>query len=219
MKKRTVNSEIPSFEINDVFNITVPERREDSICWFKTAILNYETAKVLLSSNIICHSLFFMQQCVECIIKGILIENHLVDTNDIKEWGHYPECAFRIFYRSVNSQSEDLFNKIKEKIDKEENIECKLEMTNSILNAYYQKYEEIQSTPLTNCDIYTYGHLCVEVTMVSLSVLLGYMQQSTRYPDMSFRLPSELYDESEIVKRHSTVLLKRVKYVLDNVYL
>ena len=44
------------------------------------------------------------------------------------------------------------------------------------------------------------------------------MQQNTRYPDIeTCKLPSVLYDESEIVVKHTPHILERIKYVLINV--
>ena len=218
MGKKINTESIRSIDINEIFSMTYPNRDENSICWFETAVLNCKTASTLLHNKIYCHALFFMQQCIECIVKGILIENQIVNVREIKKWSHSPEEAFSAFYKVMESQYELFFANIKERIIKEQDLESKLEMTNSIINHYCQIYEDSLRKITTYNNPAILLKLCVDAIIISLSVLLNSMQQNTRYPDIeTCKLPSVLYDESEIVVKHTPHILERIKYVLINV--
>lgn len=218
MGKRINIKSIQSVDIDNNFKMTLPERDTESICWFKTAVLNYNTANILLNNKIVCHALFFMQQCVECVVKGILIENHIVAIGEIKNWNHSPENAFSELYRSFESQSEELFTKIKEKINNEHGLQSKLKITISIINHYFKVYEDSLNMTHSKIEPSVYLHLYVDVAIISLSVLLNCMQQNTRYPDIeTYRLPTMVYDESEIVVEYTREILKMINCILNNV--
>lgn len=218
MGKKIDIESIRSIDIDEMFNMTIPIRDKNSICWFETAVLDFKTAGTLLNNKVYCHSLFFMQQCVECIVKGILIENKIVNVGEIKKWSHSPEEAFSAFYKAMESQSELFFSNIKERILKEHGLESKLETTNSIINYYCQIYEDSFKKTTVFCNPAIALRLCVDAIILSLSFLLNSMQQNTRYPDIeTCKLPSMLYDESETVVKHSSEILKRIRYVLNNV--
>ena len=41
MGKKINTESIRSIDINEIFSMTYPNRDENSICWFETAVLNY----------------------------------------------------------------------------------------------------------------------------------------------------------------------------------
>lgn len=217
MSKKINTESIRYVNVNETFNMTIPERNKNSICWFETAAFDYKTASTLLDNKIYCHSFFFMQQCVECIVKGLLIENKIVNAGDIKKWSHSPEEAFSAFYKFQKSLSEDFFTNIKVRIIKEHGLEAKLEITKNIINYYCHLYEEKKTT--TPIEEHIVQHILVEAVIISLSILLNTMQQNTRYPNIeTCKLPSMLYDESEIVVEYAPHILEWISYVLRHVY-
>ena len=72
MASNKIKKNIKTFDVNEFLGIADNERTDLSILWYQTAIENLITANVLLENKRISHCIFFMQQCIECIIKGIL---------------------------------------------------------------------------------------------------------------------------------------------------
>ena len=72
---------------------------QEAYNWYITADENIKTAEILLNNKRYPHSIFFMQQCVECLIKGIFLEAEIIF--DPKSISHAPEKAFIQFYEKV----------------------------------------------------------------------------------------------------------------------
>lgn len=53
---------------------------QEAYNWYITADENIKTAEILLNNKRYPHSIFFMQQCVECLIKGIFLEAEIIFT-------------------------------------------------------------------------------------------------------------------------------------------
>ena len=89
---------------------------------------------------------FFLQQCIECIIKGILIENKFID--NAKDFNHNPEYAIELFYKQTNSISIKYYESIKEELKNIKDFESRLIKIVGITNLFTEEYNlKIKTCP------------------------------------------------------------------------
>lgn len=50
----------------------------DAYNWYLTAKEDILTSKILFENDRYAHAIFFMQQCIECLIKGIFVETGII---------------------------------------------------------------------------------------------------------------------------------------------
>ena len=74
-----IRDDIVVLDVNEIYGVTSAKRTDVSLAWFKSARSNLYSAKVLLDSKQYSHTVFFLQQSIECIIKAILLENSIID--------------------------------------------------------------------------------------------------------------------------------------------
>lgn len=91
-----IRDDIVVLDVNEIYGVTSAKRTNVSLAWFKSARSNLYSAKVLLDSKQYSHTVFFLQQSIECIIKAILLENSIID--NAKSYSHSPEKALELFY-------------------------------------------------------------------------------------------------------------------------
>lgn len=215
MEKNKINENIESIDLDDEYATTIPNRNEESICWFKTALYNFRTASILIENKVFAHAVFFMQQCVECLIKGILVENKIVSLQELKKWSHKPEKAIEAFFEKLLSPSIDNIKYIRGKLDVDKNIEEKFKVALDIINKCSAQTTENMATNLSK--MYVYTNECVNLCLFTLAVLLNSSQQNTRYPGINKRVPMQLYDESSLICKTVPELMKCIKYIICNV--
>lgn len=116
--------------------------RTDAVkAWFDIAYENIISAEILLNSNRIPHTVFFIQQTIECLIKGIFSENGIVESQKASDINHYAFKAFHTYYVKFQDQYgiefSDLVTRI---IDKGNTFSEKLEFCALISNTLTMEY-------------------------------------------------------------------------------
>lgn len=149
--------------------------------WYITANENIKTAEILLNNKRYAHSIFFMQQCVECLIKGIFLEAEII--LDPKNISHAPEKAFIQFYEKVGdplnkANCEMVVKALKDK--KIDNFEKKIDYFIPVINGATTQYEP-NSNALSENHL-TAKFIYVQTVLFCLAKLFEGTQQDTRYP-------------------------------------
>ena len=94
-------------DLNDV-DITsnvaaiVGSRTDAVIAWYRVAKDNLSTANLLLKNKHIPHAIFFIQQCVECLVKGTFLECGALNEETTKQICHSPDKAYKALYKHIN---------------------------------------------------------------------------------------------------------------------
>ena len=187
---------------------------QDAYNWYITADENIKTAEILLNNKRYPHSIFFMQQCVECLIKGIFLEAEIIF--DPKSISHAPEKAFIQFYEKVGdtlnkANCEVVITVLKNR--KIDNFEKKIHYFISIINDATTQYEQnlnaLSETHLTAKFIY------VQTVLFCLAKLFEGTQQDTRYPMQTSNgivLPFTIFN-SEIIVEKCPSLITLIKSI------
>lgn len=221
MSKNKIKDNIESIDINDKYAITKSERTPESCSWYEVANENLITAKILLDNKRIPHTIFFLQQSIECIIKAILLENKLID--NVKGFNHKPEEAIVQFLKSKQSDSVKILDHINEKMSNEKDFVSRLKTMSAIANTLTTQYNNIvdldekifKEIEYTNNIIYCFA------------ILFSTTQQNTRYPESTnnntggnkrWNLPNEMYQETAELLDGLNSIMSFLKFILDTVY-
>lgn len=106
MGKFKINTKIlPSKEVGEGLHTLISCRTDYILSWYKVANENVRSAILLLRNDRISHAVFFLQQAIECLIKGLFLENGIAGPSDMEEIKHYPNKAFRTFYDKVQDNN------------------------------------------------------------------------------------------------------------------
>ena len=210
-----INKKIEVQNLNELFDITCSNRTEYSSCWLNVSINNYNTAFVLFKNNIYCHAIFFMQQSIECLIKAILIENNLISFSDIKSANHRPEQALDEYLIDKKSETYNTFLFIKDKIYHESNFEKKFQLALNIINDCTKQTNVIITKDDSNTQLHI--HYLINLHIYTLSILLGQLEQKTRYPNDNNETPNVLFDGSQIIKEIVPLLLECLEHCIRRV--
>ena len=141
MARNKIKKDIKTIDVNDIFCVADNERTDYTISWYLIAQENLTTAKVLLNNKRIYHCVFFLQQSIECIIKGILLENKFID--NVKDFNHKPEDAIEQFYIQLDSESIHVCNYIKKEMCSIVDFESRLIQMAKIANSYTIQYTNL----------------------------------------------------------------------------
>ena len=216
MSRRKLSSSYTTIDVNDTFAVTLAKRDEWSLAWFLTANENLSTATLLYEKRRYSHSVFFLQQCVECIVKGILIENGLIDNP--RDLNHFPEEAFRDFFKMVNSSSEENCAYIDKVFSSEMDFSKRMSSAAEIVNVTYNQIKELKNTGVgfsvskqaysslglhrcsteENADMRIWDIQLSQILLYTFGKLLNPCQQDSRYPYKSngeIVLPAMIYDD------------------------
>lgn len=184
----------------------------DAYVWYNTAQENLYTAKILQENHRYAHAVFFLQQCVECLVKGIFLETGLV--LQPKDISHKPEKVFIRLYEKVG----DMVHKENcEKINKALNdrkivkFEDKITYFIGVVNDATSQYEKLKfSYPI----IAEYSY--VQNVLFCFSKLFEETQQNTRYPmnGEKIMLPSEVY-KNPIIEQKMPSLISILEYIVS----
>lgn len=208
---KCINKDIAEIELNDGFFITKSERTELSISWFSLAQDNFDTSQILLEHRKYHHSVFFMQQTIECIIKAILLENNII--KDTKNFSHSPEKAFLQLYEAQDAVEELKICKWAEtEITKCLNFEKRMEYSASIVNALTRMKDN------SNFQIYT-DIIYVNRVIFCLALLFSSTNQNSRYIELSnneINTPKDIYNTESIINGLNTVS-GLFKYILHEI--
>lgn len=221
MSKNKIKDNIESIDINDKYAITKSERTPESCSWYEVANENLITAKILLDNKRIPHTIFFLQQSIECIIKAILLENKII--NDVKDFNHKPEEAIVQFLEREQSDSVKILDHINEKMSNEKDFVSRLKTMNEIVNKLTRQYNNI-------VDLYEKIFKEIEYTnniIYCFAILFSTTQQNTRYPESAnnntdgnkrWNLPNEMYQETAETLDELNSIMPFFKFILDTVY-
>lgn len=238
MASNKINKNIKTFDVNEHIGIADNARTEQSISWYRTAMENLITADILLKNKRISHCVFFMQQCIECIIKGILLENKLVD--NVKDFNHSPENAIEQFYEYVESNLIDSCNDIKDKMRNISDFELRLEYMAEISNnCTIEHVKSSQDCPpdfivnpnvldMIGIDISSskekiYKHIqesmYVDKLIYCFAILFNGVQQNTRYPicENGISLPNEKYKYSSKIVNGLSSIIRCFNFIIGKI--
>ncbi|MBD5201171.1 MAG: HEPN domain-containing protein [Bacteroidales bacterium] len=144
MSKFKIEKDIlPSLEAAKGLNVLTTFRSPYISSWYEVANENIKTANILLENNRICHATFFIQQALECIIKGLFLENGVANTSDLESISHYPNKAIRSYYLKVNDKYGVKFcDKIVNVLNKGQNFYEKIDLAAQIANLITEQYND-----------------------------------------------------------------------------
>ncbi|MBO5843802.1 MAG: HEPN domain-containing protein [Bacteroidales bacterium] len=221
MSKNKIKDNIESIDINDKYAITKSERTPESCSWYKVANENLITAKILLDNKRIPHTIFFLQQSIECIIKAILLENKFID--NVKDFNHKPEEAIVQFLKREQSDSVKILDHINEKMSNEKDFVSRLKTMSAIVNTLTTQYDNIVDL---DKKIFKEKEYTKNI-IYCFAILFSTTQQNTRYPESTnnnadgnnrLNLPNEIYQETtETLKGLDSIILF-FEYILNKVY-
>lgn len=187
----------------------------DAYNWYLTAKENILTAKILFEKSRYAHAIFFMQQCIECLIKGIFLETGIIV--EPKDINHKPEKAFITLYEKIgdtdNKNNCDFINK---KLDEGKLIsfESKLLFFIKVINNITYQYEKYAYSSYSDYAKYSY----TQNVLFCLSKLFEGTQQNTRYPindnnGIILTLPFNIYNTS-IIKDKIESLISLIEKII-----
>lgn len=188
----------------------------DAYNWYLTAKEDILTSKILFENGRYAHAIFFMQQCIECLIKGILVETGIIV--EPKDINHKPEKAFITLYEKVGdtvnkSNCDFINNKLEER--KLISFESKLLFFIGVINDINSQYEKWLYSSYSDSAKYNY----IQNILFCLSKLFEDTQQNTRYPmndknGNTLTLPFKLYNTS-IIKNKIKSLISLIESIID----
>lgn len=188
----------------------------DAYNWYFTAKENIITAKILFENSRYAHAIFFMQQCIECLIKGIFLETGIIV--EPKDINHKPEKAFITLYEKIGDTiNKNNCNFINKKLDERKplSFENKLLFFIGVINNINSQYEKWLYSSYSDSAKYNY----IQNTLFCLSKLFEDTQQNTRYPmndnnGITLTLPSKLYN-NPIIKNKIKSLISLIENIID----
>ena len=239
MSKKRIKENVKVIDVNKQIAIIDSERTQDSISWYLTAKEDLLTAEVLLNNQRIAHCVFFLQQSIECIIKGIIIENNLV--NNVRDFSHRPEEAFEQFYVQHNSDNIEICSYIKNAMSNISDFESRL-IRMADIEKYYTFYyiHSIQNCPVdfeaepqslqamglkkmcSKEDIYNLvqKRFYVNTLIYLFAILFSPTQQNSRYPIREYDMivPNEKYINNKKTIEGLFSIIECYNYILNEVF-
>ena len=239
MVKRQINSDIKTFDVTAEIGVTDSERTELTVLWFKVAEDNLSTAKLLYTEEKYHHCVFFLQQCIECIVKGILLESKIID--NAKTFGHSPEAALEELYRLQDSDLLKYCEYIKNEMSDKHGFENRLIHMACIYNNFVRAHKNslIEHAPsdfAVNPDIYdkvrlfpgcpkdlAYHHIQrminTNIYIYCFAILFSVDQQTTRYPinEDDVWLPADKYKVTQKTKEGIESIIKAIGSIIRTV--
>lgn len=244
MAKRRIKENIETLDVNEVFGVSVNERTETSLAWFSVAKDNVSTAKLLFDNKKYHHCVFFLQQSIECIVKGVLLENKIVD--HAEDFSHSPIEALEQFYMQVGAGNTEYCQYIKremeDKVSFEERITHMADIYNFFMRQYFAAMEVEAPEDFsfdTNCFrniglqqeysrniVYWHMQTChyTNIFIFCIAILFsntkqGKIQQNTRYPmaENGKILPQEKYPGSEKIVNGLSSIMSSFDFILKTI--
>lgn len=184
-------------EENDLYGV-IGGCNKEAIVWYKTAKENVKSAKTLFREDQISQCIYFLQQCVETLTKGVLLECRVI--NSPKKLNHHPEKAFQELYNKINDTiNSKNCNFVLQKIKGNEyNFEKKLpiiaQITNSATTQYSENMFSVSSKEYQNLK-YSY----VNTALFCLCILFDGTENKSRYPTKNI-MPSDIFATDNVKK-------------------
>ena len=194
MKKSKINDKLNEVEIEEQFGIVYGFNYEEAVIWYNIADENLTTSKVLIDNHRFAHAAFFMQQSVECFIKGILIHSEILSPDKVKSVSHDIESVFCEFYKKVGDEYNiNTIQSIHSKL--QDHISFSDKITMIIVPCANNIIEQFERAKDSAFGIHTI-HGYITNMLILFSILLDRnIQQDTRYYDND-SYPCEKYTES-----------------------
>lgn len=239
MTKAHINKAIKTINVSEEFGVTENQRTEYTLSWFYVAKENLLSAKTLFDAQQFAHCIFFIQQCIECIIKGILLENKIIV--DAKALNHNPENIIEEFYKLMNSDSQKHCEYIKTEMRDKIGFENRIIHMKSIFNNYMRKYNEaLEEVPPSNFIVYPdcysaigasnkdsrehlYKHLqtifYTHIFIFCFAILFSDVQQNTRYPipESGCLMPIDKYPKSATISEGLSTILPTLDFIIRTI--
>lgn len=215
MKK--INDKLKEVDIEKQLGIVYGFNYKEAVIWYNIANENLTTSKVLIDNQRFAHAAFFMQQSVECFIKGILIHSEILSPDNVKSVSHDIESVFCEFYKKVGDEYNiNTIQSIHSKLQVHTSLSDKITMiivpcANNIIEQF-----ENAITDLTYRVHTIHGY--ITNMLILLSILLDRnIQQDTRYY-ANGSYPCEKYTESSQLDKVMEYLIsvnKWIKFLLN----
>lgn len=192
MIKQKINDNFNKFEKDEHYGVVYGFNFKEAVIWYKIADENLVTSKVLLNNDRFAHAAFFMQQSIECFIKGILIHSEVISSDKVKSISHKMEFAISEFYKKVGSEySLNIIQNIQIELSKYENLSDRItKVIVPYVNNIIEQFENAKTDS-------TFGVITIQSYINNMLILLSLLldhntQQTTRYYDNN-SYPCEKY--------------------------
>ena len=119
----------------------IGEKTDIVINWYILAKENLLSASIMIDNVRIPHAIFFIQQSIECLVKGIFLESGIIEEKTVKSINHNPAEIFKNFYQKVNYK-EGLYycEMFPQYLNQGENFEERLAISAHIANQFTTRY-------------------------------------------------------------------------------
>lgn len=133
----------------------VGNRTDAVLAWYRVAKDNLSTADLLLDNKHIPHAIFFIQQCVECLVKGTFLECGALNEETTRQISHSPDKAYKALYEQINYEIGLYYcREIPRQLNNGKSFEDKLKIGASIANQFTKHYwEDLKNSPFDAPDI------------------------------------------------------------------
>lgn len=127
----------------------VGNRTEAVLAWYRVAKDNLSTADLLLKNKHVPHAIFFIQQCVECLVKGTFLECGALNEITTRQISHSPNKAYEALYEQINYEHGLYYcQEIPRQLNNGKSFEDKLKIGASIANQFTKQYwEDFKNSP------------------------------------------------------------------------
>lgn len=141
-----INNNLNEVNITDNIYLIQGCRTPTVEAWYKIANENLKSANILLENKCFSHAIFFIQQCVECIVKGVFLMSGILNADKIKDISHNPSDAFKQLYETIGYEKGiEYCQQIPDMLAKKSSFEGKMILGVSLANQFTTAYENVQS--------------------------------------------------------------------------
>lgn len=232
-RKILIKDSLNQVDINEDIAAIFGERTPTVLAWYKIAKTNLHSAKIMLENGNIPHTIFFIQQCIECFVKGSFLEAEVLTPQNIRCISHNPSEAYRALYTKIDYQyGLYLCDEIPRQLNKASSFADRLKINAAIANqftrAYWKEFEKApteylnyhydnpiplgltQNTPQLICHYQFLASMYAENMLLLLScVFTDDVQNETRYPaltDSKVITPTEKFDNNIVREGLPTII-------------
>ena len=158
--KITINDNLKETYISSNIVSINGKRTPAVMAWYKTAEDNLFSAKILLENASISHAVFFIQQSIECAVKGLFLEAGIFKEENIKkEIKHYPSETFLSLYEKIDYEDgKEYCQIIPEMLNKKSIFQDKLILAISLANQITDGFKKELSKIFTNQILEQFSH-------------------------------------------------------------
>lgn len=238
-RKLPIEDTLNHVDLNEDIAAIIGERTPTVLAWYKVANSNLQSAKLLLENGNIPHTIFFIQQCIECFVKGSFLEAGALSPENVRRINHNPSEAYRALYTKIDYQyGLYLCDEIPRQLSKATTFVDRLKINASIANQFTNAYSKAindapieyanyhydnplplglpQHTPQLICHYQFLASTYADNMLLLLScVFTDDIQNETRYPSLKgdrVLIPNEKFDDIIVRDSLPTIipLLERI---------